>query len=174
MNKTFETIYYKGNVSFNNTDIIIDGEITDEISDDFVSFIAPSPAQSMTSFTGSGLPWANKEQAFHNTPNKGAVKLNKNRFVIQLFRPNSYYVEFDRLQLPHVQIQYNKTKIFTIDLSFEKIAHRSLQHPTLRNMEKQAFYNRQLPIRSQEQILRDSEYNDMNEPKDFWGLKPPC
>ncbi len=174
MNKTFETIYYKGNVSFNNTDIVIDCEITDEITDEFVSFVAPSPAQSMASFTGSGLPWATEEQAFQNTPNKGVVKLDKNRFVIRLIRPNSYYVDFNTIQNPHVQIQYNKTKRFNVELSFEKIAHRSLQYPPLRVVEKEDFYNRQLPIRSQERILRDSEYNDLKEPVDFWGLKPPC
>jgi hypothetical protein len=174
MNKTFETIYYKGNVSFNDTHIVIDCEITDELTHDTISFVAPAPAESMNSFTGSGLPWANKEQAFQNTPNKGGVKLNKNRFVIKMLRPNSYYIDFDKLQLPFIEIYYNKTKMFKIDLSFEKIAHRSLQHPQLRKMEKQDFYNRKLPIRSQEQILRDSEYNSLNEPKDFWGLKPPC
>ena len=37
------------------------------------------------------------------------------------------------------------------------------------------FYdNREnLPIRSQEKVLRDSCYPDANKmPKDFWGLKP--
>lgn len=174
MNRIFETIYYKGNVSYNDTDIVIDCEITDEITDENVSFLAPAPAQSMVSFSGSGLPWTTKVQAFHNTPNKGIVKLNNKRFVIRLMRPNSYYTDFNTLKEPHVQIQYNKNKIFNLDLSFEKISHRSLQYPKLRVSEKVEFYNRQLPIRSQEKILRDSEYNDMNEPIDFWGLKPPC
>jgi hypothetical protein len=99
--------------------------------------------------------------------------LKKNKFSIHLFRPNSYYEDFNTLALPYVLITYNKNKTIKLDLSFEKVSYRSLQYPTLRQTQKEMFYARKLPIRSQEQILRDSEYDDLHEAKDFWGLKPP-
>ncbi|QOI90214.1 hypothetical protein QKU58_gp117 [Pyramimonas orientalis virus] len=173
MKKSFETIYCKGNISSNDTDIIIEGEITDKITSEFVSFLAAAPAQYMTNFSGSGLPWATRQQAFFNTPNKGSVKLNGNKFSFGLNRPNSFYSDFNTIKFPYVQIVYNSDKIVIIDLHNEKIAHRSLQYPLLRNIEKVDFYNRQQPIRSQERVLRDSGYDDRTESKDFWGLKPP-
>lgn len=175
METSFETIYCKGNITLNNnsSDIIINGEITDKVTDNYLHYLAPAPCDTMVSFSGSGLPYPNKTQAFSNNPNQGKVKLEKNKFTIQLLRPNSYYEDFNTLELPYVLITYNKNKTIKVDLSFEKISYRSLQYPSLRQEQKEMFYARKLPIRSQERILRDSEYNDMYEAKDFWGLKPP-
>lgn len=175
MDKHFENTYCKGNIKqLNDVDIIIEGTMNETIENNTIFFTAPSPPDMMTSFSGSGLPYVTKEQAFYNTPNKGIVKLNKKNFVIKLFRPNSYYVDFNTLKRPHVEIYYNNSKkMIDIDLSFEKISYRSLQYPPLRKIQKEMFYARKMPIRSQEKILRDSEYNDINESPDFWGLKPP-
>lgn len=174
-NTSFETIYCKGNISLinNNMDVEINGEITDKVTEQNVYYVAPAPCDMMTTFSGSGLPFANKEQAFSNTPNQGVVKLNENKFTIHLMRPNSYYKDFNNIQLPHVYITYNTNKTVNIELADEKIAYRSLQYPPLRTSQEVSFYDRKLPIRSQEKILRDSGYNDLYEAPDFWGLKPP-
>lgn len=172
--KSFETDYCKGTVQFlNDYNIEINGTITDEVTDDVVYFLASAPPDTMTTFSGSGLPYATHSQAFYNTPNKGFVKMVDNSFTIKLLRPNSYYANFNDLKLPHVLITYNKNKTFDIVLSSEKIAYRSLQYPALRKSQKEMFYARKQPIRSQERILRDSEYDSWNEHKGFWGLKPP-
>ena len=175
METTFETIYWKGNITSNdnNSDIIINGEITDKVTDSYLYYLAPAPCDTMGSFSGSGLPYANKIQAFSNNPNQGKVELKDNKFSIQLLKPNSYYEDFNTLEMPYLLITYNKNKTIKVDLSFEKVSYRSLQYQTLRQKQKEMFYARKLPIRSQEQILRDSEYDDSHEAKDFWGLKPP-
>jgi hypothetical protein len=172
--KHFKTEYCKGTVTFlNDYNIEIECTITDTVTDDKVSFLAAAPPDTMTTFSGSGLPYATYSQAFYNTPNRGTVKLVNNSCNIKLLRPNSYYANFNDLKLPHVIITYNKNKKVDIVLASEKIAYRSLQYPSLRKSQKEMFYNRDHPIRSQEKILRDSEYDSWNEHKNFWGLKPP-
>ena len=50
------------------------------------------------------------------------------------------------------------------------------QTPITISRESPKFYDGgfQMPIRTQEQILRDSAYPSNNKmPKNFWGLKPP-
>ena len=175
METSFETIYCKGNITLNNnsSDIIINGEITDKVTDSHLYYLAPAPCDTMVSFSGSGLPYPTKAQAFSNNPNQGKVELKNNKFSIQLLRPNSYYEDFNTLELPYVLITYNKNKTIRVDLSFEKVSYRSLQYPSLRQKQKEMFYARKMPIRSQERILRDSEYDDLHEAKNFWGLKPP-
>lgn len=175
MDKSFETVYCKGDINvLDDYDVIINATITDKLTSDYVSFVAPAPCDRGNSFSGSCLPFANKEQAFYNTPNAGQVKVSNNEFTIKLSRPNSYYSDFNTLQKPHVQFVYNGNRVVDIELNEEKIAYRSLQYPELRTSSKVDFYNRKLPIRSQEQILRDSEYNERKEHHSFWGLKPPC
>lgn len=172
--KAFETDFCKGTVQFlDDYNIIINGTITDRITHDSVYFLAPAPPDTKTSFSGSGLPYATKAQAFYNTPNQGVVKLSNDKFTLRLLRPNSYYENFNEIKLPHVSITYNKNKTFNVVLPSEKITYRSLQYPKLRTVQKEMFYARKQPIRSQERILRDSEYDNRTEHKDFWGLRPP-
>ena len=175
MNKSFESIYCNGNIKMlNDYDIVIEGTITDKLTSPYISYVAPAPCDTLTSFSGSGLPYPTKQQAFYNTPNIGKIKLEGNKFVIKLLRPNSYYLDFNILKKPHLQIVYNTNSKMNIDLSSEAIAYRSLQYPELRTKTNVQFYNRKLPIRSQEKILRDSGYDDRKEHPKFWGLKPPC
>ena len=50
------------------------------------------------------------------------------------------------------------------------------QTPVTVSRDSPNFYNGgfNLPVRTQEQILRDSAYPDKNTmPKNFWGLRPP-
>jgi hypothetical protein len=67
---------------------------------------------------------------------------------------------------------YNEKDSFEIPIYDEIIPYRSLGYPLLRKTQKEAFYHRKLPIRSQEQIIRDSQYPN-HEHTSFWGLKPP-
>lgn len=179
MTNHFESKKCKGTVTSvnNNYDIVINGVLSPNYTTDpFVSYSASSPPDTITSFSGSGLPYASKSQAYYNSPNVGRVKVNaEGRFTIHMKRPNSYYSDFNTLATPYVRIAYNHGKdALVVRLDYEKVAYRSLQHPVLRTQKKEMFYAKKLPIRSQEQLLRDSAYSDLKqEAPDFWGLKPP-
>lgn len=110
-----------------------------KIDNDVISFIAPNPPDYITSFSGSALPFANKEQAFENTKNKGTLTLDSNNndsTVIYLKFPNSYYIHLGNiLVVPHVDIIFNIDKIehiFSYKLSDNPIRYRSLTHPCTR------------------------------------------
>lgn len=173
----FETTNCKGTVSSinNNYDILIEGVIAPEYTTDpFVRYSAPAPTDTITSFSGSGLPYTTMEQAYYNSPNVGQSKIENGRFRIVLKRPNSYYSDFNTLVYPSVTITYNygKDKL-KVALNNERVPYRSLQYPVRRKEMQQGFYKQSLPVRSQEQILRDSAYTDLEPEKpSFWGLKP--
>lgn len=173
----FESGRCKGTVSSinNNYDILIEGVIAPEYTDDpMVHYSAPAPTDTITSFTGSGLPYASKSQAFYNSPNVGQAKIENGRFRIVLKRPNSYYGDFNTVVHPSVTIRYNYGKdALKVALHNERVPYRSLQYPMLRKAKQQMFYAQSLPVRSQEQVLRDSAYTDLKpEHSLFWGLKP--
>lgn len=179
MKNHFESKNCKGTMASinNNYDIIINGVITPNYTtDSFVKYSAPAPPDTITSFSGSGLPYSSKEQAYYNSPNVGQVKISRDgRFKITLKRPNSYYANFNTLKTPYITMTYNYGKdVLTVKLDYEKVPYRSLQYPVLRTQKKEMFYAKKLPVRSQEQILYDSAYSDTKlQSPDFWGLKPP-
>ena len=176
MKHTFENIYCSGNIEFvNEFDVVVTLKINKDVSRGPIRYIAPAPAKYSSSFTGSGLPYASKEQAYDLTPNIGVLNggdpTKERIFYIKLKRPNSYY-HFDTFIQPVVTIMYNEKDSFEIPIYHETIPYRSLGYPLLRKKQKESFYNRRLPIRSQEQIIRDSQYPN-HEHTSFWGLKPP-
>lgn len=140
---------------------------------------AANPATRNQSFTGSGLPYANPEQAYDRTPNSGAVKANNRQFEIKLKSPSAYYIGLGTLYIPptlHIKVCEEGTTeghVEHVKLG-DGIPFRTLTYPAPPSDKPRIgsmfYYNCDLPIRSQEQILRDSEYGPM--PKDFWGLRP--
>ena len=138
-----------------------------------------------SNFSGSGLPFPNKEIAFENSENIGTVQLMNGAFSIFMRYPNSYYMNMGATYIhPEVQIQVfdsntNKSvsEIQHINLG-EGIPFRTLTYPYQRNWNDGALFykNDTLPsVRSQEQILYDSAYPPVNKmPSNFWGKKPPC
>jgi hypothetical protein len=141
-------------------------------------FWAANPADYMTNYSGSGLPFPNDAVAYENTPNKGVVNVVDNKFSFRLFFPNAYYAGLGTVyQKPHVNIQFNSQArmgpVMRIDLG-QGIAFRSLTYPGERR--NPFFYNGRftLPIRTSEGVLRDSAYPCKNAmPLNFWGLRPP-
>jgi len=143
-----------------------------------IIFYAANPATYNGSFSGSGLPFANPNMAFENTPNNGTIYTNENgEFEFKVFYPNSYYVALGTIYVsPHVFIKKcGDTEVHSIYLG-DGIPFRMLTYPnrpfTIAR-KCPLFYakgGRQLHIRSQEQILRDSEYPIKNKmPENFWG-----
>lgn len=181
----FSNMYCKANIyTYNNQDITVKGSIKEHVKDNTVFYIAAAPPDYRATFTGSGLPFANQDQAFYATPNSGKVLLNDNSFEIKLMYPNSYYVGLGTVVIqPTVYVYYipssgdsTTPKVISIPVS-EGIPYRMLSYPMqfTKPRENAMFYDNvyKLPVRTQEQILRSAAYPSENKMADnFWGLKP--
>ncbi len=157
---------------------------TDAPDGTMVLYWAANPPNYMTNFSGSGLPFPCPEMAFDNTPNKGAVKVVDGSFKFNIHYPNSFYAGHGNNYIePHIYYRLCgdpsiEHKVNTIKIG-EGIPYRTLSYPQniLPNVNKGVyFYDGEdtLPIRTQENILRDSAYPSKNITHDnFWGLKVP-
>lgn len=164
--------------------ITISGSVHTKIKDNTIHYIAARGCQRNFSFAGSGLPFANQEQAFHNTPNKGTVQVINGKFTIELSElPSNYMTHLGSILVPPtLYVQYYdmhdnlKTVNYTIDQ--QGIPYRHLTYPSQRN--NVSFYETQFKLwpRSQEHILRSSEYKRYPgtppySTEQYWGLRPP-
>lgn len=178
---TFKSMYCDGDVvlsSPNATDIIVFGRIKETVSGTHIRYIAGNPPDYRATYTGSALPFASQAQAFDNTPNRGSVALIDNTFEIRLIYPNSYYIGLGTVIVPPTVYIYYTThegqeRQIPIQIS-DGVPYRTLTYPSIRK--DAMFYGSgwSLPVRTQENILRDSGYPSMNTVDvNHWGLKPP-
>lgn len=118
-----------------------------------VHYIAPAPADHITSFSGSGLPFVNESQAFDNTPNQGVADINLDgSFTFRIRSPNSYYKNFHQLVKPHVLLQFDdNNEPIHIDLAHESIPFRSMYR-------EKHTHERKNKIQNQEAMLRDKGF----------------
>lgn len=156
--------------------------VNDVVDDNIINYIAASPPDYRTSYTGSGLPFFSYLQAFDNTPNKGEIQVTGMDMSIDLMYPNSFYMGLGTVIVPPtLYISYvsnGKEVSKAIPLS-DGIPYRMLTYPMKFTKPRRdvTFYDGtwDLPVRTQEQILRDSSYPATNHmASNFWGLKPPC
>lgn len=164
--------------------VTLKGSITENVVGGIIKFIAAAPLERRASFTGSGLPFANASQAFDNTPNKGSIELGfMNKFEFSVIMPNTYCVGLGTVEVPPtVFIMYNngdENKKVGVRVG-SSCPYRSLTYPTGRDngtaRKDCMFYKglEKLPVRTQEQIIRDSAYTDDSMMhKNHWGFKPP-
>lgn len=179
----FDNFECLGEVEYGNIgDISISGRLKDvsELTQNGkLLYWASAPPNYLSSFTGSGLPFANPSQAFENTPNKGVVNISNGTFKFRMYYPNAYYTKLGTTYMPP-QIMFKicpngtqfNTKVHILKLD-EGIPYRMLTFPKNYNL---MFYNGidNLPLRGQETILRDSSYPSQNKmASNHWGLKPP-
>ena len=164
-------------------DLVVKGSVDSENANPTIIFWAANPPTYNTSYSGSGLPFHDPIQAHDRTPNKGAVVAKNRNFEFTLKYPNSYYTGLGTYyQPPHVHLRIcegnGKSKLQTIKLG-DGIPFRMLTYPPPPSSAPRSgamFYSgmEKLPVRSQEQILRDSGYPSTNKmPDNFWGLTPP-
>jgi hypothetical protein len=182
----FSSLYCEGEITpIDNDakhDVQISGIIHDTVKDNTRYFIASNPMDRRSSFNGSGFPYANSEQAFEETPNKGSVSCAMGvQFKIPLLFPNSFYTDLgNSLIPPSLFLKWatlsGEERQATIKLG-DPVPYRFLGYPEEYTMAREdaTFYHahHNLPVRSQEQVFKDSIYphtNKMHE--DFWGLKP--
>jgi hypothetical protein len=164
---------------------IIRGTINESVHKKQIGYTAAAPPHLNGSFSGSALPYPNQTVAFDNTPIRGIVQLDKNNtFEICCEIPSAYYVNLGSVLVPpQIYITYNnyfinKKEAVTI---MNEIPYRTLTyHRSHKNVQ---FYDNiwKLPVRDQEQILRDSAYpscdlsttgNRISTATEFWKLKP--
>ena len=174
-----------GDVQYDGSgNLTIRGRIRNADASSYLVFWAANPPDYRTSFSGSGLPYPNSEIAYESSPNRGTVKLGADgAFEFSLRYPSGYYTGLGTVyMMPHVYIQVNsKDKIGTPVLvrAGEGTPFRLLTYPPVPATAPRCspnFYaaGASQPVRTQEQILRDSAYPSTNEmPKNFWGLTPP-
>jgi hypothetical protein len=147
-----------------------------------VKYMAADPFDRRYSFSGSGMPFHSKEQAFCNKHNFGSVIIENNSFFFEIDMPNSFYINLgSELIKPTLYLRFDDEPTKNIVIG-EPLPFKSLTHPAHSTYNKfkkteypegPLFYNNifNLPYRSQEQILRDSVLPD-KIPKNFWGTKP--
>lgn len=179
--RTFSNKPVDGVIQFiSNKDIRLKCRISEKVTDNVVNVIAASPPEFRSSYSGSGLPFSSPVQAFDNTPNKMTVVLKNNEFVVDLYMPNSYYAGLGSVVIPPtVYVSYNNgyaDKVVSIKVS-DSIPYRLLSYPAEMTAPRKnaEFYSNHfnLPVRTQEQILRDAGYPENNKMhSNFWGLKP--
>ncbi len=158
------------------TDMVFRGRLQDAPDDGLAYYVAAAPPDYRASFTGSAMPFANVQQAFYNTPNRGTVRVEPDGdFEVALLLPNSYYVKFGTVKVPPtlhvVYTSQGQKRQVQMQLS-DGVPFRSLTYPSKRGGAD--FYGYESPlIRSQEQILRAGGYPELNvEPENFWGQRP--
>ena len=143
-----------------------------------VSFIAAAPIDRHASYSGSALPFASAEMAIDGSPSKGTVHLDVgNATRIRVLIPNSYYSGLGTVLIPptvYIVFQMaGEEKVVAVKVE-EPVAYRTLTYDRRRTTA--VFYDdlAKLPVRSQEQVLRDSAYYPRpNAAKaSFWGLRP--
>ena len=177
-----------GKVKYSGTgNIIVTGRVNNyRKGQTQLVFWAPAPPDSRTSYSGSGLPYPNHDVAFQQTSSYGTVDVQDDgSFSFSLMCPSGYYSQLGTLYIqPHVRMQIVTNgiggPIETIKVS-EGVPFRLLTYPPIPSTAPRCgpqFYNTLdiLPVRTQEQILRDSAYptKEMHMPKNFWGLRPPA
>ena len=68
-----------------------------------IRWISPQGIHRTTGFNGSGLPYHDADQAFHNTPNKGVIESNDGSFQINMGGlPSAYYTGLGSVYVPPV------------------------------------------------------------------------
>ena len=163
------------------SDLTVTGTIDDaKVDDDLLFYIAAAPPNYRYSFTGAGQPFADAPQAFYDTPNKGKVIVSAGgKFSIPLAYPNTYYQRAGSVKVPPtLYLMWHsggKEKRASLVVA-EGIPYRYRDYPQQRKDRGAMFYAKQkeLPVRTQEQVLRDGAYPSSNkEAYDFWGLRPP-
>ena len=152
-----------------------------------IEFWAGAPATLGVSFSGSGLPFFDAQQAFTNSPNIGKFTPNMKKSIIRLQTPNSYYSHLGTRLIQScvsIKVTYENVSVVELVELGEAAPYRLLSYPSTRK--SPMFYDRShlTSARSQESILRASGYpscskvNTCNNwisssEKSFWGMAVP-
>ena len=184
--KHFETqSRISGSVQYDGSGSLkISGTVRNAEHKSYIIFWAANPPDYRTSYSGSGLPYPNSEVAYEKSPNRGVVDIQSDgSFQFHLKYPSGYYTGLGTVYMqPHIFIQINSPTTIGKPTGVrvgEGTPFRLLTYPPIPETAPRCspmFYaaGETQPVRTQEQILRDSGYPKTNHmPNNFWGLTPP-
>lgn len=162
---------------------IVEGKLLEmPDADTLVRYVAASPPDHNGSFSGSGFPFANEEQAFDKTPNRGMLDVSPDgTYTVHIMYPNSYYRRLGSDLIPptlYVAYHSGGRRITLASTLGTPIPFRTLTYPASRHDVE--FYDRgshdmlqpDRDARTQETMLRQSAYPEY-QPLDFWGAVTP-
>jgi hypothetical protein len=164
--------------------VTVEGIVENAKPETKVIFWAANPPDYRTSYSGSGLPYPNYEMAHESSPSRGVVSVDKQgQFKFSIPYPSGYYSALGTVYIkPHVRFVVSTaekvSEVQTVKIG-EGVPFRLLTYPPIPETAPRCspqFYavRDSLPVRTQEQILRDSAYPATNHmPENFWGLTPP-
>ena len=165
-------------------DVVVQGEVKSKTSDPTIMFWGTKPPTGHRVIQEVDYHITTLFKLYQQSPNVGAVKAVNRKFEFRIKFPNAYYVGLGSLYVPPVvhfkvcEDDCNQREYHTIELG-KGIPFRTLTYPSPpsnRPRDSPMFYHcgKGLPVRTQEQVLRDSGYPEDNRtPDNFWGLKPP-
>lgn len=153
----------------------VTGKIEDTVKGKAI-YIAAAPAVNYTAYSASGATFPSKEIAFDNTPNYGEIDKS---FDIYIQTPNAYN-DMEREIGPEIIIMYNngsEDKQVHVPVGTTIPYRNDHQYQDNRRRLGPLFYGEswKLPVKTQEQYLRDSGYPQVYPyivPDNWWGLKP--
>ena len=183
---------------FIDGDLRVKARIPDDVDDGVVHYVAACPPTRRYSRVGSGLPFPNHEHAFQNTPNRGKHLIVDGFLTVHVLEPNSFYAGMGKVLVPPtLYVSYSsggkqtERAIGLCSAPATVHAHTSLL-AWPRSRRDATFYKTflHLPVRCQEQILRDgaafadplvaaracektASGKTKVTPEAFWGLRPP-
>jgi hypothetical protein len=185
--KTFQNIHgsFKVDIDRSSQAAVVTGRLLEMPDSMKLTYVAAAPVEWRSSFTGSGLPFTSKDQAFHNTPNQGTAMVNEadRSFRVPLTIPGAYYVGLGTVLVPPTLFltfttQQGRKSVVTHVPVDQPVAFRFNTYPmqfTAPRASPEFYKIVPEPLaRSQEAILRASAYpTDNVMPRNFWGTKPP-
>lgn len=166
-----------------NEEIITIRGTIDADDGDLLEYYAANPPTRTYSYSGTNLPYPNSNVAYCDTKNNGKTLIKNNKYEFTIKYPNAFYAGLGTKYIePHVIIRVLLKNGLVSQPIFLKL-NNGFPYKTLtyspppntwpRNSPLFYYGKDDLPIRSQEQILRDSAYPKENKyPDNFWGLKP--
>jgi hypothetical protein len=131
-----------------------------DIDSNTLEYISANTPQSITSFSGSALPFKDEAQAYENTPNTGSIRLIKKKGDIVVQYPNAYYKEFGNIYVkPHVTLIYSTKGVRHAHnvMIADSVSSRSLTYPLGRTTPM--FYQHDDVVTTQEARLRSNAYS---------------
>lgn len=166
----FDKPKFKGIIFKQNNTFIVTGHLKDELSDiKHINYWAGDPVPKTYSFSNTGKPFHNKDQAYTKKVNVGKAKVVNTKFTFSIEMPNSYYIDLgNNLVKPILNLGgENESEYEYIELS-DGIPFRSLSLPS---NHIESFQNLNFDAnRSQHEILQANSFPKTNKtPPNFWG-----
>jgi hypothetical protein len=123
-----------------------------------IEWIAASPPDRRTSFSGSGIPFASEEQAFGGAAQRGVADVSETgHFSVTVMAPNSYHVRSSEAPLaPRLFVFWEAecaSHKMAIPIPDASVPGRSLRDPVT---ELDVSYP---DVQTQERYLRSSAYS---------------